>query len=81
MRNYRGHELELLEQRLSELLRHAAAVKRSLAGLTIGDFAGEPLEGGFRELTSLLAETVGDVTLRLQMLEEVVTSMDEQALI
>jgi hypothetical protein len=81
MRNFRGHELELLEQRLSELLRHAAAVKRSLAGVSISDFAGEPLEGGFRELSALLATTVGDITLRLQMLGEVVTRMEEQALI
>jgi hypothetical protein len=80
MRNFRGQELELLEQRLSELLRKASAVKASLGALSVDDFAGKPLEGGFRELTMYIAQTVGDVSHRLELLDEILSGLGEQAI-
>jgi hypothetical protein len=81
MRNFRGQELELLEQRLSELLRNATAVRRSLGAVSVNDFVGEPLEGGLRELAMFMATTVGDVSHRLGQMDEILTGLGEQAII
>jgi hypothetical protein len=81
MRNYRGQELELLEQRLSDLLRVATAVRRSLGAVSVDDFAGEPLEGGLRELAMFAAQTVGDVSHRLEQMDDILTGLGEQAIV
>jgi hypothetical protein len=81
MRNYRGQELELLEQRLADLLRNATAVRRSLGAVSVDDFAGEPLEGGLREVAMLIAQTVGDVSHRLEEMDELLNRIGERAIV
>ena len=81
MRNFRGQELELLEQRLAELLRNATAVRRSLGAVSVDDFAGEPLEGGLRELAMFVAQTVGDVSHRLAEMDELLSQLGERAIV
>ena len=58
-------------------MHQASAVRRSLARVSTEDFAGEPLEGGLCELATLMAQTVGDISHRLNMLNEILVGLRE----
>jgi len=80
MRIQNGQEMERLDQRLLELARQVAIVRRSLAGAGPDSGLQDPLDDHVRELTDFVADTLSDVTDRLGRFNDILVELRHQAL-
>lgn len=79
MRNLKGREWEALEQNLGELLRQAIAVRRSLEKMSVDDFGTQQMKGDVQDLACFVSDTVGDVSERLETLNDILMGLQEHA--
>jgi hypothetical protein len=65
--------IDLLDQRISELMSQLSDVRRSLPSAALVAAQGPEIDSSFTSMAHCVAETLNDVTARLERLEEVLS--------